>query len=127
MSAPDSVPAPLCLTPIHHHNQIRLSAKISEIKALRYTPAGIPVLELELEHESEQTEQGENRKVQIKGMKALGFGAVAEALQKNCQLGRLLHIEGFLAAPRSGKGLRLHIQRYRLEAQNIQAEPSDTQ
>ncbi|MES2482746.1 MAG: primosomal replication protein N, partial [Pseudomonadota bacterium] len=37
-------------------NQLVLSARIAQAFALRYTPAGLPALDLRLEHESEVSE-----------------------------------------------------------------------
>ena len=42
-------------------NQFVLSGKLIELDALRYTPAGIPVVNFRLSHESEQIEAGAKR------------------------------------------------------------------
>jgi primosomal replication protein N len=44
-------------------NQLVLTASIAEIEALRYTPAGLPALNMRLEHESEVQEAGQTRQV----------------------------------------------------------------
>ena len=44
-------------------NQVALTARIAEASALRYTPAGLPALDLRLEHESTATEAGQRREV----------------------------------------------------------------
>ena len=58
-------------------NQTILSARIAEAAALRYTPAGIPALDLRLEHESETLEAGQKRQVRVE-LKAVAFGMDAQ-------------------------------------------------
>ena len=91
-------------------NQLALTARISEISALRHTPAGIPAIDLLLEHESQQTEAGTRREVKV-AMKAVAFGATAEALRSHA-MGTEWRFEGFLAAARGGKHPVLHIQSF---------------
>ncbi len=75
---------------------------------MRYTPAGLPALNLTLEHESEVLEAGQTRQVKVV-MKSVAFGAMAERLVKQA-IGSLWRFEGFLASGRGGKGAVLHIQ-----------------
>ena len=75
---------------------------------MRYTPAGLPALDIRLEHESLQREAGANRQVKA-SVKALAFGALAERLARQA-LGSVWRFQGFLATGRSGKGLVFHIQ-----------------
>ena len=75
---------------------------------MRYTPAGLPALDIRLEHESLQREAGADRQVKA-SVKALAFGALAERLARQA-LGSVWRFQGFLATGRSGKGLVLHIQ-----------------
>lgn len=75
---------------------------------MRYTPAGMPALDLRLDHESQQQEAGVTRKVQV-SVKAIAFGPVAERLARQA-LGSLWTFRGFLAAARGGKGVVFHIQ-----------------
>ena len=91
-------------------NQTTLTARISEISALRHTPAGIPAIDLLLEHESQQTEAGQARQVKV-AVKAVAFGATAEALKAQ-QMGTQWRFDGFLAAARGGKHPVLHIQSF---------------
>ncbi len=88
-------------------NQVLLSARIIERKALRYTPAGLPALDLVLEHESELQENQRNRKVQLE-MKAVAVGDIAKALN-HLAIGETHGFTGFLGSPRSGRGVLLHI------------------
>jgi primosomal replication protein N len=91
-------------------NQVVLSACIAEVFALRYTPAGLPALDLRLEHESEVHEAGASRQVKV-ALKAVAFGADAEALARQA-VGSLWRFTGFLANPRNGKHPVLHIQQF---------------
>ena len=89
-------------------NQLTLSARIAEAKALRHTPAGLPAIDLQLEHESEVQEAGQTRQVKA-AIRAVAFGAVAETLAKQA-IGSEWRFTGFLSNPRNGKHAVLHIQ-----------------
>jgi primosomal replication protein N len=89
-------------------NRVALTACIAEAQALRFTPAGLPAIELRLEHRSEQQEAGQNREVKA-AMKAVAFGAMAERLARQ-PIGSLWCFSGFLATPRNGKHAVLHVQ-----------------
>lgn len=90
------------------NNQCTLTACIAEAQPLRYTPAGLPALDLRLEHESLQQEAGAQRQVRA-SVKAVAFGALAERLARQA-MGSLWIFQGFLATGRGGKGLVFHIQ-----------------
>ena len=91
-------------------NQTILSARIAEAKPLRYTPAGLPALDLRLEHESEALEAGANRQVKVE-IRAVAFGTDAETLSRQA-IGSVFRFTGFLAAFRNGKHPVLHIQSF---------------
>jgi primosomal replication protein N len=91
-------------------NRTELNACIVELAALRYTPAGLPALDLILEHASDIEEAGQMRKVQLK-LRALAFGSLAERLVKQT-VGSVWTFKGFLATPRQGKSVVLHIQEF---------------
>ncbi|MFE8645449.1 primosomal replication protein N [Sphingomonas sp. NCPPB 2930] len=91
-------------------NQVVLTACIVESNAIRYTPAGLPALDLRLEHESKVTEAGQVRDVRA-AVKAVAFGSVAERLVRQA-VGSGWRFTGFLATPRNGKQLVLHIQEF---------------
>ncbi|MCE2782280.1 primosomal replication protein N [Limnohabitans sp.] len=91
-------------------NRTELSACIAEQAALRYTPAGLPALDLILEHASDVQEAGQMRKVQLK-LRALAIGSLAERLVKQA-VGSVWTFKGFLATPRQGKSVVLHIQEF---------------
>ena len=63
---------------------------------MRFTPAGIPVVEFRLQHESEQDEAGMKRKVQAE-LPGIAFEAQARLIAGS-KLGVAAKLEGFLAA-----------------------------
>ena len=89
-------------------NHVALTACIAELTALRYTPAGLPALDMRIEHSSQQTEAGNLRNVNA-SVKAVAFGALAEKLARQA-LGSQWRFQGFLASPRNSKAVVLHIQ-----------------
>jgi len=91
-------------------NQLQLTANILEIEALRYTPSGLPALNLRLEHDSEMTESGQVRQVKV-NMKSVAIGTVAEQLAKQ-EIGSNWRFTGFLATPRGTKYVVFHIQEF---------------
>jgi primosomal replication protein N len=91
-------------------NQLVLTATIVELGAPRYTPAGLPALDLRLEHESLLQEAGQDRQVKA-SVKAVAFGAQAERLARQA-IGSNWRFHGFVATPRNGKTLVFHIQEF---------------
>ena len=89
-------------------NQLQLLAAVVQVQSLRYTPAGIPVINLVLEHESTITELDTPRLVKLQ-LKAVAFGARAETLARQ-GLESVCQFHGFLANARNGKGVVFHIQ-----------------
>ena len=89
-------------------NHVALTACITEAEPLRFTPAGLPAIALRLEHSSRQQEAGQPREVKA-SIKAVAFGAMAEQLARQ-PLGSFWHFNGFLATPRNGKSVVLHVQ-----------------
>jgi primosomal replication protein N len=89
-------------------NKVELSGVITELKSLRYTPAGVPVVEFRLRHESERAEAGAQRKVNAE-IEAVAFEAQARLLAAG-PMGRQLKAEGFLCAKnRQSKKPVLHV------------------
>ena len=89
-------------------NRVELSGVITELQSLRYTPAGVPVVEFRLAHESERAEAGTARKVNAE-IDAVAFEAQARLLATSA-LGRALKAEGFLCAKnRRSKKPVLHV------------------
>ena len=91
-------------------NHVVLTAGIVEAKAIRYTPAGLPALDLKLEHESGVEEAGQDRQVKAV-IKAVALGAIAERLCSQ-PIGSVFRFTGFLATPRNGKSVVLHVQEF---------------
>lgn len=91
-------------------NSLVLGALIAELDAMRYTPAGIPALDLKLVHESETQQAGQTRQIKVT-VKAVAFGALAERLIKQ-PLGSAWRFSGFLGNARHGKSIVLHIQEF---------------
>ena len=91
-------------------NQLVLTASIAGLDVLRYTPAGLPALNIRLEHESEFQEAGQTRHIKA-AVKAVAFGSMAERLAKQV-IGSVWKFNGFLATPRNGKHVVFHIQEF---------------
>jgi primosomal replication protein N len=96
-------------------NRLEISGMLTELKALRHTPAGVPVVEFRLRHESERVEAGARRKVNAE-IDAVAFEAQARLLAAGAggnapgALGRQLKVEGFLCAKsRQSKKPVLHV------------------
>lgn len=96
------------MSPAAAVNQLLLTARVVELGTLRFTPAGLPALDLKLEHESTVQEVGRPRQVRAV-LKAVAFGAVAERFATQA-LGSLWQFRGFLATPGTAKHPVLHIQ-----------------
>lgn len=83
-------------------------ASVIEKGALRYTPAGLPAIDVMLRHESQRTQEGRPRTVAFE-IRGRAIGAVAEALN-GAELGVSRSLEGFLGGNRNGRGVVLHIE-----------------
>jgi primosomal replication protein N len=88
-------------------NRLVLAATLVERAAMRYTPAGLPALDLALKHESEVSEDGQPRKVSME-MRAVAIGAITSTLLP-LELGSAGLYAGFLTSTRNGRGLLFHI------------------
>jgi primosomal replication protein N len=77
-------------------NRVEISGKLVALGALRHTPAGIPVVEFRLSHESERAEAGTMRKVNAE-IDAIAFESLAR-LVAAATLNGALKVEGFIAA-----------------------------
>ncbi|MBY0463791.1 MAG: primosomal replication protein N [Burkholderiales bacterium] len=89
-------------------NQLRLSASIVQVYPMRYTPAGIPAMDVLLDHESEVTDTGSQRQIKL-SLRAVAFGTLAETLAR-ASLETKWDFTGFLGLSRNGKGVVFHIQ-----------------
>ncbi|MEF7615993.1 primosomal replication protein N [Aquincola sp. MAHUQ-54] len=88
-------------------NRLVLQAQLQERAALRYTPAGLPALDLVLKHESEVTEDGHPRKVSME-LRAVAIGEITQPVGR-LELGASRTFAGFLAAARNGRGVVFHV------------------
>jgi len=88
-------------------NRFELTATLVERAALRFTPAGLPALDLRLAHESVVVEDGQPRKVSME-IKALAIGAISRTMQA-LALGQVGRYAGFLTSTRNQRGLLFHI------------------
>ena len=96
-------------------NQLRIRAKAVGKSALRYTPAGVAVLEASFEHKGGVTEAAVERTLAFE-FSAIALGAVAQSLDRE-SLGTTLTLQGFIA-PRSRRTTRLlvHVTEYKVNA-----------
>jgi primosomal replication protein N len=88
-------------------NRLLLSGSLLERKALRFTPAGLPALDLVLKHESTVEQAGQPRQVSVE-IKALAIGEITAVLAA-LPLGQPATFAGFLAAARNGRGWLFHV------------------
>jgi primosomal replication protein N len=95
-------------------NQTVLSAVLVEKKAKRFTPAGLPVVECVLAHESSVEEASQPRTLQFE-IKAKAIGPIAERLE-SVGSGSAMTAKGFLAPTRQhSRQLMFHITDIELE------------
>lgn len=89
-------------------NRFSLIACIVERDVLRYTPAGIPIVNAKLQHGSEQVEAGVPRRIEFE-MAALAAGEISGRFGQ-AELGAVFQFTGFLARKsRNGKNLVFHV------------------
>jgi primosomal replication protein N len=88
-------------------NRLVLAAELVERGATRYTPAGLPALDLGLKHESEVMEDGHPRRL-LMTMRAVAIGEITKSVAA-LPLGRPATFAGFIAASRNGRGLVFHV------------------
>ena len=88
-------------------NRLVLTAQLVERGAVRYTPAGLPALDLSLKHESEVTQDGQPRKVSME-IKARAVGEITRRLL-GLEIGSSHGFAGFLGSQRNGRGIVFHV------------------
>jgi len=98
-------------------NQIVLHGRLVELDILRHTPGGVAIVKFRMEHQSEQDEAGERRKV---GCEVAGVAFEREArLLSSAALGSALTVTGFLDRKgRSKHQLVLHATHIEFETGN---------
>jgi primosomal replication protein N len=85
---------------------------------LRFTPAGVPVVECVIGHCSEQVEAGSPRRVECE-IPAIALGEPARWIQEAAP-GMSIRVIGFLAArSKNGKQSRLHVTTIEFEEGNV--------
>jgi len=85
-------------------NEFRISGILVERAALRFTPAGVAVVEAQIRHQSAVMEAGTPRTVEFV-VRAIGLGPIAKELEHEA-LGARLDLSGFLTT-RSRRSARL--------------------
>jgi primosomal replication protein N len=93
-------------------NRVTLAARLLARAAVRYTPAGLPVIDLSLRHAGTVVEAQLPRQLDFE-LAAVALGEAAQRLSR-VALGAELQFDGFLAPrTRRSKTLVLHITDYR--------------
>ncbi len=88
-------------------NRLVLTAQLVERGALRYTPAGLPAVDLSLKHESSVTQDGQPRQVSVE-IKARAIGEITQRLA-GVEMGSTHGFAGFLGSQRNGRGVVFHV------------------
>ena len=88
-------------------NRLVLTAQLVERGVVRYTPAGLPALDLSLKHESEVTQDGQPRKVSME-IRARAVGEITLRLS-GVEIGSTHGFAGFLGSQRNGRGVVFHV------------------
>ena len=89
-------------------NRLVLTAQLVERAAVRYTPAGLPALDLSLKHESEVSQDGTPRKVSME-IRARVIGDEITRRMAQLEIGSTHGFAGFLGSQRSGRGVVFHV------------------
>ncbi|NRR29471.1 primosomal replication protein N [Oxalobacteraceae bacterium] len=93
-------------------NQLQVLALIAERDSLRYTPAGMPIVNAVLQHRSQQMEAGIARLSDFE-IAAVAAGEISERFSQ-APLGGLYQFTGFLnKKTRNSKSLVFHIIDFR--------------
>ena len=93
-------------------NRVELSGRLAALDAVRYTPAGIPIINFSILHQSSQIESGMERLVQCE-VAAMAVGPLAEMIGKR-KAEQECRVIGFLAARnRKSSQLVLHVNEIR--------------
>ena len=89
-------------------NRLVLTAQLVERAAVRYTPAGLPALDLSLKHESEVSQDGTPRKVSME-IRARVIGDEITRRMAQLEIGSIHGFAGFLGSQRNGRGVVFHV------------------
>jgi len=88
-------------------NRYQVTAQLIERHTLRYTPAGVPAIDVLLEHVSEDL----NGRDATIGLSAVAFGLVAQTLI-TVPLGSTLKLDGFLRHSAKSKKIIIQIETF---------------
>ena len=88
-------------------NRLVLTAQLLERGALRYTPAGLPALDLSLKHESAVVQDSQPRQVSFE-IRARAIGEITQRLAR-VEIGSTHGFAGFLGSQRNGRGVVFHV------------------
>ena len=88
-------------------NRLVLRALLVERGAMRFTPAGLPALDMVLKHQSQRLEAGQSRKVSAE-IRAVAIGDIAQRAG-SLAVGGEADFDGFVSAQRNGRGLVFHL------------------
>lgn len=106
-------------------NRVGLTAALVEREAIRYTPAGVPIVGLKLTHRSVQREAGIERTVEME-IAAIAADRIALRIDR-IALGTGLRLDGFLAPRRRNvRALVLHVTEFELDPGVERPATSDT-
>ncbi|MCS4505150.1 Primosomal replication protein N [wastewater metagenome] len=84
-------------------NRVCITGRLVDAVQLRYSPAGVPIARLLIEHESRQVEAGVERPIRFRvGVRAAGAVLAPEA--GDWPPGTAVTVEGFLARARQRDG-----------------------
>ncbi len=75
-------------------NEVELTGELTAIESLRYTPAGVPLINFRLLHRSQQIEAGVKRQVECE-MNGVAMAEVAKAMS-GMRIGQTVRVVGFL-------------------------------
>ncbi|MEX8505469.1 primosomal replication protein N [Leptothrix ochracea] len=89
-------------------NQVVLTAQLVERASLRYTPAGLPALDVKLAHSGPTEHNGVLRTVSFE-IHATALGDTVTTLHR-MEIGAAARFSGFLAKQRNGRGVMLHVR-----------------
>jgi len=88
-------------------NHLLIEGELAESDALRFSPAGIPILRFRIRHQSRQREAGSVLETGFE-LEVMAFDAQARLLATTA-LGTMLKIRGFLdRKTRSGRAIVMH-------------------
>ena len=94
-------------------NAVTLGGQLVERQPMRYTPAGIPIVQLRLGHRSRQSEAQLSRDVEA-DVAAVAAGPIAQRIDP-LPLGARIEASGFLARrSRNVRSLVLHITDFQI-------------